>query len=183
MKIHYIQPYSIDKNIGLAINEAVKAINYAPDDWFILTDHDMMWLLPDSKAQVEQILHGTDYDILGCMTNRIRSTEQLVNNQFIENDNVRTHIRMATRCRENFGDRIKGATGVVAAFMLCFRVSVWEKVGGFVENSITFDWHFNNEARKIAGAKVGIMQGVYVFHSYRLWSDKPLKECNHLINK
>lgn len=182
MKIHYISPYSIEKNFGLAINEAVKAINYAPDDFICLTDHDTLWLLPNSKAQVEQILQTTPYDVLGCMTNRIRSKEQLVGGYFNPDDHIRNHIAIAEQMRLSAGDLVVDAKGVMAAFMLCFRVSVWEKVGGFAEGAINFDTLFCGAVRA-AGLRIGLMRGVYVFHAYRIMSKIPLQDVTHLINK
>lgn len=179
MSVHYISPYRCDKNIGLAINEAIKAITFNADDWVILTDHDMLWLLPDSKAQVERILAETDFDVLGCMTNRIRSKEQLVGGVFNEDDRVREHIRIAEKCREVGGNSVKTANGCVAAFMMAFRASVWAYTGGFTENAINFDRLFCDQART-GGAKIGIMQGVYVWHSYRLMSSNPKQQTSHL---
>lgn len=181
VKIHYIQPFRTDKNIGLAINDAIQNLRYDPDDFIILTDHDTLWLLPDSKAQVERILMATDYDILGCMTNRLRLPDQLIGGKFIDNDKVRDHIVIAEKCREMWGDQVKTATGVVAAFMMAFRVDLWQRVGGFVENVLNFDTQFCWEAQKIAEAKIGIMTGVYVFHAYRLMSKNPKNDIKHLI--
>lgn len=181
MKIFYISPFSVEKNIGGAINQAIRDLRYEPDDWIVHCDQDMMWLLPDSKAQVERILRSTDFDILGCMTNRLRLPQQLVGGKFIENDKIRDHIALAKKCRENAGDYVKMSNGVVAAFMLCFRVSIWEKVGGFVEDVLNFDIQLCWEAQKICDAKIGIMSGVYVFHGYRMWSTTPKLDCNHLI--
>lgn len=180
MAIHYISPFRTDKNIGKGINDAIQNLRYAPDDWIVLTDHDTLWLLPDSKAQVERILATTNFDILGCMTNRIRSPEQLIGGKFIENDSIRDHIVLAEKCRENAGDYVKEAHNAVAAFMLCFRVSVWHKVGGFVENVLTFDSEFCRQARLICKAKVGIMCGVYIFHIYRLMQKNPKNFIKHL---
>lgn len=182
MRVHYISPFSVEKNIGLAINEAVRAIRYSPDDWFVLTDHDMLWLLPDSKAQVERILRETDYDVLGCMTNRIRSTEQLIDGFFNQDDHIGNHIILTQLIRNANIDSVKECLGALAAFMLCFRVSVWEYVAGFTEESITFDTQFCRAARE-SGFKLGIMTGVYVWHSYRLTSKNPIREINHLLNK
>lgn len=180
MNVHYIQPFRIDKNIGLAINEAIQNLRYYPNDWIVLTDHDTLWLLPDSKAQVERILMTTEYDILGCMTNRLRLSDQLVSGKFIDNDKIRDHIVIAEKCREMWGDQVKTATGVVAAFMMAFRVDVWQRVGGFVENVLNFDTQFCWEAQKIGEAKIGIMTGVYVWHSYRLNQTNPKSYIKHL---
>lgn len=182
MKTFYISPYRTDKNFGLAINEAVKAINYAPDDWFCLTDHDTLWLLPDTKAQIERILQTTPYDVLGCMTNRIRSKEQLVGGYFNPDDRIKEHIRIAELCQSAGRDMVVEAKGVMAAFMLYFRVSAWEKAGGFAEVAINFDTIFN-QACRAQGLRIGLMRGVYVWHSYRLQSRIPLQDVTHLINK
>lgn len=181
MKIWYISPYSTEKNIGGCINETIKQLNAAPEDWVVHVDQDCLWLLPDSKAQVERILMATEYDILGCMTNRLRLPDQLVGGKFIDNDKIRDHIVIAEKCREMWGDQVKTATGVVAAFMLCFRVDLWQRVGGFVENVLNFDAQFCWEAQKICEAKIGIMTGVYCFHAYRLMSKNPKNDIKHLI--
>lgn len=184
MKIHYIEPYAADKNISRAINAAVNQITAPPrdagEDWIVLTDHDMLWLLPDTKAHVEAILLVTDYDILGCMTNRLRLPEQLVGGLFNEDDRIREHIKIAGECWNNAGPMVIDAQGVMAGVCLCFRVSVWEKVGGFVEDTLGFEWHFNFEARKM-GFKVGLMKGIYVYHLYRSWSSNPKNDVKHLL--
>ncbi len=182
MKIHYIQPYSVEKNIGKAINDAVKAIQYESDDFICLTDHDCCFLLPDTKAQIERILHSTNYDVLGCMTNRIRSKEQLVGGYFNPDDRIREHVKIAELCRRAGRDMVVDARGVMAAFMLCFRVRAWEGVGGFAEGVVNFDTIFNQACRS-AGLRIGLMRGVYVWHSYRIMSKVPLQDVTHLINK
>lgn len=70
----------------------------------------------------------------------------------------------------------------MAAFMLCFRVSAWEKVGGFVEGTVNFDTVFCGAVRA-AGLRIGLMRGVYIFHVYRIMSKIPLQDVAHLINK
>lgn len=178
--VHYISPYSVDKNIGKAINDAVKALNCSADDWIVHCDQDMMWLLPDSKAQVEHILKETTYEVLGCMTNRVGSTEQCRSEIFSENDRIRDHIEIAIECRKNAGDIVVRANGVMAAFMLCFRVSAWTAVAGFNEGVLNFDTLFCWEVNKICTGGIGLMKGVYVFHSYRLWSQNARKDIKHL---
>lgn len=181
-RVHYISPYRADKNIGKAINDAVSAIDYNNYDFIVHLDHDCMFLLPDTKAQVERILQSTPYDVLSCMTNRIRSKEQLVGGYFNPDDHIRNHIEIAEQVRLSAGDLVIDAKGVMAAFMLCFRVSAWEKVGGFVEGPVNFDTVFCGTVRAV-GLRIGLMRGVYVFHAYRIMSKIPLQDVTHLINK
>src|ERR1700745_4103509 len=110
--VHYISPYSIEKNIGQAINRAVRNTNYVQQDWFVLTDHDTLWLLPDTKAHVEAILAETGYDVLGCMTNRIRSAEQLIGGQFCLDDRISAHITLAQECFRNAGKMVVPEHGI-----------------------------------------------------------------------
>lgn len=164
----------------MAINEAVKAIEFSHDDWFCLTDHDTLFLLPDTKAQIAEILSVTDYDVLGCMTNRIRSAEQLIGGRFNEDDRIREHISIARGCQAVAGNTIVTARRPLGAFMLCFRASVFMKVNGFREGVLNFDSIFCREAVH-AGFHTGIMRGVYVWHSYRLGSVNPKQQTSHLI--
>jgi GT2 family glycosyltransferase len=179
MKVHYIQPYNILKNIGKGINDAINQINADRNDFIVLLDHDVCFLRADSKRQLEEILNTTDYDILGPVTNRLSMPHQLANGMFDVTD-MREHIKAANAYHEaNYGQVIP-TKDILAAFCLCFRVSTWEKVGGFQQNSIQFDSIFCASAMN-SGAKCGIMVGVYVFHCYRLLSDNPKYSFQHLL--
>lgn len=179
MKIHYIQPFSINLNIGKGINDAIKQLNADSQDFIVLLDHDVCFLRPDSKRQLEEILSTTTYDILGPVTNRLSMQHQLLHNMFDCTD-MREHIKAADACHEaNYG-QVVPTRDILAAFCLCFRVSTWGKLAGFQENSIQFDSIFCASALN-SGMKCGIMTGIYIFHVYRLWSTNPLQEVKHLL--
>jgi hypothetical protein len=180
MSVHYIQPYSREKNIGGAINTAIRQLNAHPTDWVVLTDHDVLWLLPDSKAQIENILLTTQYDVLGPMTNRLAKPTQLHKRVFDIWD-VREHIKIAQDRQKLWRSDIQPTREVLAAFCLCFRVSIWQRLGGFVENSIQFDTLFCRAA-VADGLRLGIMRGVYLFHLYRALSRNPKQEIKHLLS-
>lgn len=182
MKIHYISPYRTDKNIGKAINEAVTALTCAEDDWIIHTDHDVLFLLPDTKRHIEEILTETTFDILGCLTNRIGVHEQLVGGFFNDHPNITEHIELAKQCWEANHGFVQATRGPLGAFMLCFRVSVWRELCGFKEGVINFDSLFCELARH-RSYTTGIMQGIYIFHLYRWNSMNPKRDIKHLINE
>lgn len=59
----------------------------------------------------------------------------------------------------------------VAGVMMLFPKSVWQKVGKFPEGGISIkgefvDYHFSRAVGKIG--KLGIAEGVYLFHAYRM---------------
>jgi hypothetical protein len=176
MTISYIQPYRTDLNIGLAINEAIG--NLRNSDWIVLLDHDVLFLRPDSKAQLEHILHTTPYDLLGPCTNRLAQRYQLIQGMFDE-PNIRKHIEVANRLHTDYYGLVQSTPNVLAAFCLCFRASVWEHIP-FLENSLQFDSQFSISAKR-AGFRAGLMMGLYVFHLYRFNSLNPTQDLSHLI--
>lgn len=178
--IHYISPFSVTKNIGKAINDAIIQLNANDEDWICHLDQDVMWLLPDSKTQLEHILNNTNCHVLGPLTNRLAQGYQLVPNMFDKFD-IRDHIACATELRANYST-VKEVSCVLAGFCLCFKVSTWKTIGGFVENSLQFDSQFSIATQR-KGFKKGIMAGLYVFHGYRMWSDNPKTDIKHLIQE
>lgn len=177
MKCHWISPYDRQKNIGGAINQAIEQLNAADDDFIIHSDQDVLILLPDTKAHIMDILETTDYGILGCLTNRLGSNDQLIMGMFNE-DSITAHVARAKKVWEYNGSSVAPAE-VVAAMLMCFKVSTWRKLGGFDENRINFDWLFCTRAPR-AGLKVGIMAGIMVFHLYRWNSKDPANDYKHL---
>lgn len=178
VRVHYISPYSTEKNIGKAINEAIITLCANSDDWVVLTDYDVLWLLPESKGQVEGILSTTDYDLLGCVTNRLAQTCQLQKGAFDVYD-IRQHIQFAKDRHDTFGATVTPYNNILAAFMLCFRISTWHKLGGFREASLQFDSLFSIKAKRM-GMKLALMQGVYVYHLYRTGHSQPARYIEHL---
>lgn len=181
--IHYISPYSTSKppNIGGAINEAILQLNASDDDYIVHVDQDVCFLRPDSKAQIADILSSTDYDVLGCLTNRLAGNHQLYGREFNESADMLEHIAIANHCHERHYGQVVETNINIAAMLMAFRVRTWKSAGGFRENSIRFDSEFT-DAVQAKGGKLGIMQGVYVFHLYRMWSDNPIWEAGHLTS-
>lgn len=181
--IHYISPYSTTTppNIGGAINAAIRQLSPADDDWIVHVDQDVCFLRPDTKAQIEQVLAATDYDVLGCLTNRLSGNHQLYAREFNASSDMLEHIAIANHCHERHYGQVVETDINLAAFLMAFRVRTWKSVGGFREHSIRFDSEFT-DAVQGKGGRLGIMQGVYVFHLYRMWSDNPVWEVGHLTS-
>jgi hypothetical protein len=180
IKIHYVSPYDIGRNFGKAINEACKVCK--PDEWVCIRDGDTMFLHPDWGLQIEESLHlhGEQFDLIGCMTNRLNDTHQLHNGEFSEESDIREHMHIANYLRVKNHSNIEPTEGDIAAmFMLIpYRIiSEWQ----FEENRIDFDRDFC-QALRLHGMRLGIMTGLYIFHLYRMWAKHPAKETNHLYN-
>lgn len=182
--VHYIQPYSITKNIGGAINLAIESLVTSDEDWIVLLDHDVMFLRPDSKAQLEGILNSPqwDHDILSCMTNRLAKPHQLISGLFDETD-ILKHIEAANIIHKNYNGLVRNTNENLAAMLLCFKVRTWKILGRFSENTINFDSSFCIRAKNTK-LKLGIMTGLYVFHLYRMGTEGDVrKNYQHLLNE
>ena len=178
MSIHYISPYdAVNKNIGGAINKSIEQLNINSSDWIVHIDHDVLFLRPDSKAQLEHILQTTKYDLLGPLTNRLAQRYQLVPDMFGVTD-IRAHVDIANGLHTSHYGQTQSTPNVLAAFCLCFRKSVWDACR-FRESSLQFDSQFSIAAKR-AGFRAAIMTGLYVFHAYRLWSTNPRQDIRHL---
>lgn len=174
--IWYLQPYSISRNIGAEYNRQIALL---PDDAIIcILDHDFCFLLPDTKKQIEEIAIKGEYDLYGCMTNRVSLPHQLHGGKISDDADIRNHTRIAQQIQDELYGICEPTNYYIAGFFMLFRKSVWHKVGGFVEKSYSFDRVFSGQVKNKA-----IMQGVYGFHCYRLLSNNPTKESRHLIYK
>lgn len=176
--IYYFAPFESNKNIGRSHNQHCEIVPNA-GDWICITDSDVLFLLPETKKQIEDIIckHGKDYQVFGCLTNRIASPHQLWNN-FTDEADIMYHKLQAKIAYILKYDEVKETTINVAGFLMIFQKKTWKK-HQFSDNSIRFDSEFTDKV-KADGGKLAIMQGVYVFHDYRLGHENPMYYIDHL---
>lgn len=175
--VHYLTPFDTSKRIGYAHNEAVKTVT-DPEAWICLRDADTMFLTPDFGNIVERAIidHGANYQLFGCLTNRLGVKHQLLNGTISDNADISHHITMAESIKSN--DEVRDCNLVAGMFML-FHRKTWDLVGGFDE-SIQFDILFSEKVIK-AGGRLGIIQSLYLLHLYRWGKPNPQMCYEHLI--
>lgn len=173
--ISYISPFAPDKNIGLAYN---RQVNDCQSEWVCITDQDVCFLLNNTKQQIHDIALKGEFDLYGCMTNRVSFLHQCYQGKISNDPDIRNHIGIAQELQNKYYGIVEKTTHLFAGFFLLFRKSTWEKVGGFEEKSWVFDKKFSNVI-----PKRGLMKGVYVWHSYRLLSKSPISDWGHLRMK
>jgi len=164
--IYYRTPYSLDKRLDEYYN-AEMALLPNDDDWCCFLDGDAMFLTPDFGHQIQEIVtENTEYDLFTCMTNRVGTKYQCVEDMWQTND-IEKHREVAEYYNGN--DLILDITtyAPLSGVMILLNKKAWRESGGFthkgmlgVDNSI----HYNV---RNAGMKVGLMLGVYVYHWYR----------------
>lgn len=179
MTINWLQPYCPDRNIGREYNRLIDLM--PAGSWIGITDHDAMFLRPDSKKQISDIVakHGDKYDVFGVITNRLFGPHQRYGGVFSDNPDINYHLRVANRCHNLEYGRVVRTTINIAGLCMVFNKDTWERVGGFNENSMFLDKQFT-DAVMATGGRLGIMKGVYVFHLYRWGQKEPWRYVEHL---
>jgi GT2 family glycosyltransferase len=168
MKVHILKPYSLDKNLGKAYNESMRLI--PEGDWACLMDYDTMFLTPDCGKilhEYAQLFENTG--MLTCWTNRIHplATNQLYSPKEMENTDVKYHIRMAEVIKSKLYHATKLNT-VISGFLMMVNRSTWHDIQ-FDENMKCLGVD-NDYCHRLFdnGRSIYRMDGLYVWHSYRL---------------
>ena len=178
-KVYYFTPARGDKNLGKACNDHCK---HVPDDaWICLRDGDTTFLTPNYSKHIEDIVdkHKDEYDVIGCMTNRIGLAYQMPNKVMSEDTDVRNHMNLAFELESTKYAEVVKSPSYVAGHFILFSKKAWNE-HKFEEGSILIkkninkkveigfvDYWFTNYFFK--KKRVGIATGLYIFHLYRLF--------------
>ena len=161
------------KNLGRAYNEAMAN---APDDsHVILRDGDTCWLTPDYGVHVAEYIRRYQDAVLTCWTNRIneKAEQQAPGNR--SQPDMREHMKLAESCKANLY-RTTPLHGFVSGFCLIVPKKVWQQhkfseVQKYEDrgptNMLGVDNDWTNRVRA-AGIPVLRMDGIYIWHTYRL---------------
>lgn len=174
LKVYIRTPYSVERNLGKAYNEEMAMIPEGDAACFI--DGDTMFLTPDYGHILNEYANQYPNAVLTCWTNRIHelSKGQLMPHLANEERNCIKHmISEANNVKD-----IYSATqicGPVSGFLLVVPKSVWHQHKFTEENKynpgqpnlLGVDNDFTNRVRA-AGVPVLRMNGLLVWHSYRL---------------
>lgn len=176
--IYYLTPFCPNKRLGYIHNQYC-ALVPNNDDWVCLMDPDTMFLHPHQQKWIEDIIiaHGDQWDLLGCMTNRIGNNAQLYPSEIDSDTNIKSHIGLASILHDEMLSSIE-EIDIVAGFLMLFKKSLWNKIK--FQEGIDFDIKFSNAVRAVGG-KIGIMEGIYVWHTYRLGHENPKSYKKHLL--
>jgi len=166
MKVHIMTPYSTEKNLGKAYNEAVSLI---PDgDWICVIDYDVMFLSPDCGTILREYVNKyNDTGIFTCLTNRIHplAPNQLLNT-VSENTDIKHHIILANEQKKLLYN-VKDVNHPISGFLMMFSKETWKK-HQFTEDKkcLGVDNFFSQSVLKFKPIRV--MLGLYVWHTYRI---------------
>jgi len=169
-------PYSTEKNLGKAYNDAFR--NTSDEVTHIcFRDGDTCWLTPDYGVHLAEYVRLYPNAVLTCWTNRINEkAEQQINIGGVRDEvDFTTHLKYADARKKDLY-KVTPLHGFVSGFCMVVPKSVWNK-HKFAEvqvyedrgphNLLGVDNDFTNRVRA-AGVPVLRMDGLYMFHIYRM---------------
>lgn len=180
--IYYLTPADPNKKIGKVYNAHCEMVPNN-NDWICIRDGDTMFLTSNwSKIIMDAVKRYPDTALFGCYTNRIGLDYQLTREEgFSENFDVKHHAGIAKARYEKYGSECIDVDRPVAGMFMLFRRIVWTRTpfkDELVVNNKFFDWDFGERILKMGG-KIRLIQGLYLFHGYRLLTHK--KDKSHLL--
>jgi len=166
--IHVKIPFSEDKNLGKAYNQAFGGVG--ENDWVCFMDHDVLLLTYDAiNLMYEYTRNYPEAGIFTCYTNRIHplSTDQLLNGHISDNTNVEYHVQLAYN-QKRFGVMVSEIKHVISGFLMLISKKTWNEIK-FSESGkcLGVDNDFSGNVLE-RGKKIYRMESVYVWHTYRL---------------
>lgn len=170
MRVHVMTPYDLNKNLGDAYNRAMSML---PDgDWGCLIDYDVQFLTPDAIAIMhEYAKQNPSAGMLTCYTNRIGCTAQLLGGKFNESSDMLEHIKLAEQQKKDLY-KCTPLPGLTSGFLMLISKGTWNNIK-FSDSGkcLGVDNDFAQRLHK-AGKSILRMNGLYVFHQYRLHKNR-----------
>lgn len=183
VNVHHITPGRADKNLGKAVNDIVR--NLPEEDWICLRDIDTVPAYHYTFfQQCQEIAERGEFDLVGCMSNRLGLKYQLYGGKISEETDFLKHIKIGEQLSNKFGSYVHPINQTIGGLFMLFPKKTWQTLGGFPEGAIRIkgkfvDFWFSYGALS-KGLRIGLAQGIYLFHIYRMGKGNPRGNTAHL---
>jgi len=163
-KIDFVVPYAFDKNLGAEYN---RIFEHSNADYVCIMDGDILFFHNDFGHFISRIISKyPDGAIYTCLTNRIGNPEQRESKYLNNEKNILKHKRIAEHYRKKNEFKVVRAKKRTSMLVSVISKKVWNEIR-FKEGLLGVDWDFSQKVLD-KGYPIYIMQGLYVFHLYRL---------------
>lgn len=166
--IHILKPFRPDKNLGRAYNEAMQMI---PDgEWACLCDLDTCFLSPDAGTVLhEYVKRFPDTGLFTCYTNRVHelAVEQLYAGRISDNLDMRHHHEIAEVQKKHLYS-VTPIDHPISGYLMMVKKEVWKETKFMEGHGCLGVDNFFSAAILAKGLKILRMDGLYLWHSYRI---------------
>lgn len=163
--IYFFTPTAKDKNLGKAYNQYMELLPNSWD-WAVLCDRDTMFLQEDYYDRIERAIQSRPKTgMFTCLTNRVGERKQCYQGKISDNPNIRDHKIISDQLKDIY--TYKEIDHGISGFIMIIQKAAWQKVGKFRDGLLGVD---NEYSQRMVnnGLKVVVIEGLYVFHYYRL---------------
>ena len=162
--IDFVVPYAFDKNLGKEYN---RIFEQSKADYVCIMDGDILFFQNSFGHFISNVI-SKNYDgaIFTCVTNRIGNPEQRIDKKISSDANILRHKKIALKRRRKYGYFVTQAHMRTSMLISIISKKVWNEIR-FNEGLKGIDWQFTQSVLD-KGFPIYIMQGLYVFHLYRL---------------
>lgn len=165
--IHVCTPYSLDKNLAKAYNDAFER---CPDgDWLCLIDYDVMFLTPNAINIMDLYTERfPDTGIFTAFTNRIHplAVDQLFLGKPSDDFDVKNWAQRA-RHQAMTETKVTEIKRPISGFLMLISKETWKQIKFFGDGCLGVDNNFS-AAVLASGKKIYRMDRLVVWHSYRM---------------
>jgi len=171
-KIHYFTPSPNDNDLGSDYNYYMSLLPN-DNDWACFTDRDAFFIQNNYITKIEKaVKDNSDAGLITCITNRVGERKQCYKERIDDNPNILAHYAIGKKL-----ENIYTYTEIpheISGFCMMVKKSVWQNVK-FPAGLLGVD---NEYSRMIidAGYRIIRMDGLYMFHYYRLKQGRNNKE-------
>ena len=167
--IYYFTTWRYCDNYGKTLNHYMELLPN-DEDWAVIRDGDTMFLTEDWGNHIRDVIEKVpDAGIITCYSNRVgKNHGQRWQGKISANPNIIQHRKTALKNRKEKGDRITPLNNWITGVLMAVKKSTWKQVP-FPENHkvLNVDKFFSRNMLR-AGYPIYRMDGMYLFHYYRL---------------
>ena len=186
--IHTYIPYCPKEqsgfNLGWAYNNFMNLVG--DDDWVCFLDHDATFTTMYWYHQLEDIIkEHTDVGLFTALTNRIGQPAQVIDSVDKENHDISYHRKIGKKIQQEHFTSITPFNNpevLLSGVVILISKKTWKATGGFKDGFLRVDRDMHERCID-NNIKVGLMNGVYVYHWYRGDGDVSHLRNKGLINK
>ena len=155
-------------NLGWTYNTFMKLVD--EDDWVCFLDHDATFTTRNWYHQLEDIIkEHTDVGLFTAVTNRIGQPAQVIDIDDKDNHDIAYHRKIGKKLQKKYSSSVSPFNNpevLLSGVVILISKKTWRLTGGFADGFLRVDRNMHERCLD-KNIKVGLMDGVYVYHWYR----------------